>query len=128
MYTKALETGWKPKAKYRVMSEEAHQLFRDKFHIICEGHNLPPPIPNFPDMKFPPSILKHLEGKGIKRPTPIQLQVRLQVANPPDFDTGMPNFWLMPCPAAHILSDGGVHSPLWHCFVMLKSIIAGFRR
>lgn len=74
MYTKSLETGWKPKAKYRAMSEEAHQLFRDKFHIICEGHNLPPPIPNFADMKFPPSILKHLEGKGIKRPTPIQLQ------------------------------------------------------
>lgn len=75
VYTKSLETGWKPKGRYRAMSEEAHQLFRDKFHIICEGHNLPPPIPNFVDMKFPPCILKHLEGKGIKRPTPIQLQV-----------------------------------------------------
>ncbi len=25
-------------------------------------------------MKFPPPILKYLEGKGIKKPTPIQIQ------------------------------------------------------
>ena len=44
VYTKSLQTGWKPKAKYRAMREEAHQDFRDKFHIICEGDNLPPPV------------------------------------------------------------------------------------
>lgn len=75
VYTKALETGWKPTAKYRGMTEDDHQAFRDKFHIICEGHNLPPPVPHFADMKFPSCVLKHLEDKGIKRPTPIQLQV-----------------------------------------------------
>lgn len=140
----------------------APQKVRDQFYIICEGHNLPPPIPNFAvrapsrgrlagsvpairssrrwrtfavsssmkqhtvaqygpldwslpgvhtgrptvwparspfpqparlpmplhlgnphphpspprlqDMKFPPAILRVLEGKGIKRPTPIQMQ------------------------------------------------------
>ena len=56
------------------MPEEEHQAFRDKFHIICEGDNLPPPVPHFAEMKFPAAILKKLEAKGIKRPTPIQLQ------------------------------------------------------
>jgi hypothetical protein len=50
------------------------QAVRDQFYIICEGTHLPPPIPNFPDMKFPPAILKTLETKGIKKPTPIQMQ------------------------------------------------------
>ena len=27
------------------------QKVRDQYYIICEGHHLPPPIPNFPDMK-----------------------------------------------------------------------------
>jgi len=48
VYTKSLQTGWKPKAKYRAMREEAHQDFRDKFHIICEGDNLPPPVCDLP--------------------------------------------------------------------------------
>lgn len=34
------------------------QAVRDQFYIICEGANLPPPIPNFADMKFPPAVLK----------------------------------------------------------------------
>ena len=31
-------------------------------------------MPNFAEMKFPPAVLSWLEAKGIKRPTPIQLQ------------------------------------------------------
>jgi hypothetical protein len=31
-------------------------------------------VPHFADMKFPPAVLAWLDGKGIKRPTPIQLQ------------------------------------------------------
>ncbi|KAL4424987.1 hypothetical protein ABPG77_002872 [Micractinium sp. CCAP 211/92] len=73
-YTQAINTGWRPPLKYRLMSDDEHQKVRDQFYIICEGHNLPPPIPNFADMKFPPAILRVLEGKGIKRPTPIQMQ------------------------------------------------------
>lgn len=49
---------------------------RDKFHIICEGDNLPPAVTDFADARLPLSIMKHLESKGIKRPTPIQMQVR----------------------------------------------------
>ncbi|KAI3436811.1 hypothetical protein D9Q98_006221 [Chlorella vulgaris] len=73
-YARATNTGWKPPLKYRLMSDDEHQKVRDQFYIICEGDNLPPPIPSFPDMKFPPSILRVLESKGIKKPTPIQMQ------------------------------------------------------
>ena len=48
---------------------------RNKFHIICEGDNLPPAVMDFADARLPASILKLLESKGIKRPTPIQMQV-----------------------------------------------------
>lgn len=48
------------------------QAVRDQFHIICEGHHIPPAITNFHDMKFPKPILDELDGKGITKPTPIQ--------------------------------------------------------
>jgi ATP-dependent RNA helicase DDX41 len=47
---------------------------RHKWHIIVEGDNVPPPIRNFRDMKFPQPILDALASKGITRPTPIQIQ------------------------------------------------------
>ncbi len=53
VYTKSLQTGWKPRAKYRAMREDAHQDFRDKFHIICEGDNLPPPVSRWPALPLP---------------------------------------------------------------------------
>lgn len=49
---------------------------RDKFHIITEGDNLPPAITDFADMRMPKSILRFLETKNIKKPTPIQMQAR----------------------------------------------------
>ncbi|PSC71624.1 DEAD-box ATP-dependent RNA helicase 35 [Micractinium conductrix] len=73
-YSRSINTGWRPPLKYRLMSDDEHQKVRDQFYIICEGHQLPPPIPNFADMKFPPAVLAVLETKGIKRPTPIQMQ------------------------------------------------------
>jgi hypothetical protein len=35
---------------------------------------VPSPLVTFKSMKLPPPILKHLESKGIKKPTPIQIQ------------------------------------------------------
>ena len=49
---------------------------RETFHIICEGDNLPPPLLEFTDMRMPPSILRYLVTKNIRRPTPIQMQAR----------------------------------------------------
>lgn len=73
-YSRTTRTGWKPPLKYRLMSEDDHQALREKFYIICSGKNIPPPIPSFEDMKFPPAILRVLQEKGINRPTPIQMQ------------------------------------------------------
>jgi ATP-dependent RNA helicase DDX41 len=50
------------------------QKIREMFHIHTEGDQVPPPLTTFRDMKLPPPILKHLESKGIKKPTPIQIQ------------------------------------------------------
>ena len=49
------------------------QTFRKKWHIICEGVDLPPPIKNFKEMRFPEPIMKALQKKGINKPTPIQV-------------------------------------------------------
>ena len=47
VYTKAMMTGWKPPAKLRKRSEAENQAVRDKFHILVDGANLPPPITEF---------------------------------------------------------------------------------
>mmetsp|Transcript_1654 Transcript_1654/g.5801 ORF Transcript_1654/g.5801 Transcript_1654/m.5801 type:complete len:633 (-) Transcript_1654:954-2852(-) len=73
-YTESLKTGWRPPAHIRNMSAAECQAIRDKWHIICEGENLPPPIKSFKDMRFPPTIIEALAKKGIQRPTPIQIQ------------------------------------------------------
>lgn len=56
------------------MTAEEQQAIRDKFHIICEGDHIPPAIPNLKEMRFPKAILRHLERKNIRKPTPIQMQ------------------------------------------------------
>lgn len=48
---------------------------RERLHIVCEGTNIPPPLLAFKDMRVPEPIIKHLASKGIKTPTPIQIQV-----------------------------------------------------
>jgi ATP-dependent RNA helicase DDX41 len=73
-YSSAVPTGWKPPLKYRLAPEEDHQAVRDQFYILASGRNLPPPIPSFADMKFPPPILAVLAARGIVKPTPIQMQ------------------------------------------------------
>ena len=73
-YTRSMLTGWKPPVHIRHASEDDHQDVRDKYHIITEGPNLLPPLLTFKDMRFPDPILRQLESKGIKRPTPIQIQ------------------------------------------------------
>ena len=41
---------------------------------MVEGVDLPPPIKQFSEMKFPKVILSALKKKGIDKPTPIQIQ------------------------------------------------------
>ena len=73
-YAHSNTTGWVPPLKFRRCTEDQHQEVRDRYHIICEGNALPPPLLAFEDMRFPDAILRQLSNKGIKRPTPIQIQ------------------------------------------------------
>ncbi|CAH8279248.1 unnamed protein product [Arabidopsis lyrata] len=73
-YTEPLLTGWKPPLHIRRMSNKQRDLIRKQWHIIVNGDDIPPPIKNFKDMKFPRPVLDTLKEKGIVQPTPIQVQ------------------------------------------------------
>ncbi|KAG6841201.1 DEAD-box ATP-dependent RNA helicase 35 [Blastosporella zonata] len=73
-YTEALKTSWRPPKFIRNRSDEQNQKIRDKFHILVDGENIPPPIEDFVDMKVPQPILEYLKANRIVAPTPIQLQ------------------------------------------------------
>ncbi|KAF5330114.1 hypothetical protein D9758_018138 [Tetrapyrgos nigripes] len=92
-YTESLKTSWRPPKYIRDMTHEEHQKVREKYHIIAEGEDIPPPIEHFKashsltraflytnsylylqDMKIPELILEHFRSRRITAPTPIQLQ------------------------------------------------------
>jgi len=73
-YTKVMQTSWRPPRHIREMGPKLMKKVRDKYSIIVEGEDPPPPCKRFEDMRFPPAIMKALADKGIKRPTPIQIQ------------------------------------------------------
>lgn len=75
IYSQAMRTDWKAPGKVRRLAEAERQEIRDKFHIIVEGSDLPPPVVAFQDLKLPRCILDALRSKGISKPTPIQMQV-----------------------------------------------------
>lgn len=74
VYTEPLKTSWKPPKGILERSEEFNESLRKKYKISVEGENIPPPIERFEFFKFPKCILKHLESKGIHKPSPIQMQ------------------------------------------------------
>ncbi|KAF7796788.1 hypothetical protein EIP86_007972 [Pleurotus ostreatoroseus] len=73
-YTEPLKTSWRPPRFVRERTEEQHRRLREKYHILVEGEDIPPPIENFTDMKVPEPLVKFLKSKRITKPTPIQLQ------------------------------------------------------
>jgi len=73
-YTEPLSTWWKPPLHVRKMSTKQMDLIRKQWHITVNGEDIPPPIKNFMDMKFPSPLLRMLKDKGIMHPTPIQVQ------------------------------------------------------
>ncbi|KAK6145877.1 hypothetical protein DH2020_019746 [Rehmannia glutinosa] len=73
-YKEPLMTGWKPLLPIRKVSKKACDAIRKQWHIVVDGEDIPPPIKNFKDMRFPEPILKMLKAKGIVQPTPIQVQ------------------------------------------------------
>jgi ATP-dependent RNA helicase DDX41 len=73
-FSDSIETSWRPPRWVREMSEEDCQEIRDEWHILVEGERVPNPIKRFEDMKFPRPVIESLRDKGIKKPTPIQIQ------------------------------------------------------
>ncbi|KAJ7074416.1 P-loop containing nucleoside triphosphate hydrolase protein [Mycena amicta] len=65
---------WRPPRYIRERSSDQHQRIRDKYHILVEGEDIPPPIERFVDMKVPEPLLEHFKADRIVSPTPIQLQ------------------------------------------------------
>ena len=73
-YTQRLNTGWKALASVRKRRPSENDAIREKFHILVEGSDIPPPCATFEEMRLPGAVVQALESKGIKRPTPIQMQ------------------------------------------------------
>ncbi|KAG1837720.1 P-loop containing nucleoside triphosphate hydrolase protein [Suillus subalutaceus] len=73
-YTDSLTTSWRPPKYIRERTDEQHRRLREKYHIIVDGEDIPPPIEHFSDMKIPELMLQFLKSKKITTPTPIQLQ------------------------------------------------------
>ena len=74
VYMDPIKTTWTPPRHIRAMSEEELAATRLKYHIDAEGEDMPPVIKAFRDMKFPKPVMDYLKIKGIKLPTPIQMQ------------------------------------------------------
>ncbi|KAL0808945.1 hypothetical protein ABMA28_012605 [Loxostege sticticalis] len=73
-YEDPIKTSWKPPRCILALPEERHERVRRQLRILVEGEDVPPPVKTFQHMKFPKGILQGLEVKGIKKPTPIQVQ------------------------------------------------------
>ncbi|KAG0325165.1 DEAD-box ATP-dependent RNA helicase 35 [Dissophora globulifera] len=74
VYTDSIKTTWTPPRHIRELTPEQLAAARQKYHIDVEGDEIPPVIKAFRDMKFPQPVLTYLKDKGIKLPTPIQMQ------------------------------------------------------
>ena len=73
-YTESMKTDWRPPKHIRETTEAERDKLRAKWHIFVDGEDIPPPVKDFKDMRFPPPTLELLKSKGIQRPTPIQVQ------------------------------------------------------
>lgn len=74
MFTEALPSTWTAPKWLLDQGEEGWNKVRKEWHIELEGDDIPPPCKRFEDLKFPQPILDALSEKGIKKPTPIQIQ------------------------------------------------------
>lgn len=73
-YEDPIKTSWRAPRYLIAMPQYKREELRDKLKILVEGEDVPVPIKTFKEMKFPKPILTALERKGIKKPTPIQVQ------------------------------------------------------
>lgn len=74
VYTKRLTTAWRLPSKYQRLPKEEVDHMRDTFFIDVNGSDIPPPIRQFKEMRFPHCIIRALTEKKISQPTQIQMQ------------------------------------------------------
>lgn len=74
VYEDPIKTSWKPPRYVLLQSNQKQEELRTKLRILVEGEEVPPPVKTFKEMKFPKPILHALDKRGIKKPTPIQIQ------------------------------------------------------
>ncbi|CAI6369191.1 unnamed protein product [Macrosiphum euphorbiae] len=73
-YDEPIKTSWTAPRYILAMTEERHENVRLKLRILVEGEEIPPPLKSFREMKLNKGIMAGLSQKGIKKPTPIQIQ------------------------------------------------------
>lgn len=76
-YEEPIKTSWTPPKYVLEQPPFVHDGVRHRMKILVDGENIPPPLKTFKDMKFPKPILLGLSRRGIKKPTPIQIQGEL---------------------------------------------------
>ena len=67
-------SSWTAPRYILAMTEDHHENVRLKLRILVEGEEIPPPLKSFREMKLNKGIIAGLSQKGIKKPTPIQVQ------------------------------------------------------
>lgn len=73
-YSAPLPSSWRPPDHLSQLPAERHQLTREQIGIDVEGDDPPPPALRFIDLRLPQAFLSWLESKGIREPSPIQMQ------------------------------------------------------
>jgi ATP-dependent RNA helicase DDX41 len=63
-YVESVKTSWTAPRYILEQDESVHEAIRNKWHILVEGKNCPPPIKSFKEMKLPDCILDALKAKG----------------------------------------------------------------
>jgi hypothetical protein len=105
-YTETLPSTWTAPSYLLKQGPGAWEKVRSEWHIEVEGQDIPPPCKRFVDMKFPQPIMNVLNRKGIKKPTPIQMQ-GLTVVRPE-----VNALWVVSWLSVGLLSHLTVPSPL----------------
>ena len=73
-YKTTMKTSWVAPTKIQSLDENVIEKLREKFKILTDGDNIPPPIPTFQAMRFPQPNMRGLSAKSIVKPSPIQVQ------------------------------------------------------
>ena len=74
-YTEAIARSWRAPHFVRQRAPGTDAALRRRHHVLVDGDEVPPLITNFRDMKVPACVIDYLEhDKGIRAPTPIQMQ------------------------------------------------------